>query len=166
MHSNIARFYGGFLWVTAAAFTGLALTWWFDPGTSRENAIQWMNGIINTTTIATLWTIGAVCAVVGAIACRRHTPARHTVVLIAGTVVIAAPLLIGGYFLGATFVWLGDNVSWLPSLTPAEDDGYRRGYVTALMYWWVAAIATWALITYSRLRAPLAAIQGAEDPVV
>lgn len=166
MSRNVARFYGGFLWTTAASFGAVALTWWFDSGTGRENAILWMNGIVNTTTIATLWTIGAVCAVVGAIACRRHTPARHTVVLVAGTVVIAAPLLIGGYFLGSTFVWLGDNVSWLPPLTRAEDDGYRRGYVTTILYWWASAVATWALITYSRLRAPLAAIRDAEDPVV
>ena len=71
MHRKSARFYGGFLWTTAAAFTGVALTWWFDAGTGRENAIEWMQGIINTTTIASLWTIGAVCAAVGAVACRR-----------------------------------------------------------------------------------------------
>ena len=166
MSRNVSRLYGGFLWTTAAAFTGVALTWWFDAGTGRDNAIEWMQGIINTTTIASLWTIGAVCAAVGAIACRRDTRVSRAVVLVAGTVVIAAPLLIGGYFLGATLIWLGDNVSWIPSLTRAEDDGYRRGYVTTIMYWWAASVATWALITYSRLRAHLAAIQGAEDPVV
>lgn len=166
MSRNVARFYGGFLWTTAAAFTGVALTWWFDSGSGRESAIQWMGGIVNAHTIAAIWSVGALCSVVGAIACRGDSPRRRTIVMLCGTAVIAAPLLVGGYFLGATLIWLGDNVSWIPSLTRAEDDGYRRGYVTTILYWWASAVATWALITYSRLRAHLAAIQDAEDPVV